>query len=316
MTSLAASLPIDILPEVAAAIAAGSPVVALESTIVAHGMPYPQNAALAAELEAILRDSGAVPATIAVLAGRIRIGLDRDGLETLARGRDIAKASSRDLAAVVVAGGSAGTTVSATMRIAALAGIPVFATGGIGGVHRGAAETFDISADLQELAATPVAVVCAGAKSILDIPRTLEMLETLRVPVIGHRTSVFPAFYVRDSGCPVDHRLATPAQLAAALDLHLRLGSGSGLLIANPVPEAAALTAGEIDGAISAALDEARRAGVAQKAVTPFLLARIVALSGGRSLAANIALVRDNAALAGRIAVALACLRAGGGGAR
>jgi pseudouridine-5'-phosphate glycosidase len=316
MTSLAASLPIDILPEVAAAIAAGAPVVALESTIVAHGMPYPQNAALGAELEAILRGAGAVPATIAVLAGRIRVGLDRDGLETLARGRGIAKASSRDLAAVVVAGGSAGTTVSATMRIAALAGIRVFATGGIGGVHRGVAETFDISADLQELAATPVAVVCAGAKSILDIPRTLEMLETLRVPVIGHRTSAFPAFYVRDSGCPVDHRLDTPEQLAAAIDLHLRLGSGSGLLIANPIPEPAALAAAEIDGAISAALDEARRAGVAQKAVTPFLLARLVALSGGRSLAANIALVRDNAALAGRIAVALARLRAGGGGAR
>jgi pseudouridine-5'-phosphate glycosidase len=307
-----AALPLDVQPEVAAALAVGAPVVALESTIVAHDMPYPENLALAASLEAILREAGAVPATIAVLAGRIRVGLDRGGLETLAKGEGIAKASSRDLAAILVRGGSAGTTVSATMRIAALAGIAVFATGGIGGVHRGAAESFDVSADLAELGATPVAVICAGAKSILDIPKTLEMLETLRVPVIGHGTKAFPAFYARQSGCEAAHRLDTADDLAAAIDLHLRLGSGSGLLIANPIPEADALEASEIDGAIAAALEDARRAGISGKEVTPFLLARVSALSHGRSLAANIALVRNNAALAGRVAVALAGIRSGG----
>lgn len=313
MSARAADLPFDVQPEVAAAIAAGAPVVALESTIVAHGMPYPENLALAASLEAILRAAGAVPATIAVLAGRIRVGLGRDELETLARGKGIAKASSRDLAAILVRGGSAGTTVSATMRIAALAGISVFATGGIGGVHRGAAESFDVSADLSELGATPVAVVCAGAKSILDIPKTLEVLETMRVPVIGFGTRDFPAFYARRSGGSVDHRLDTPEEVASAIDLHLRLGSGSGLLIANPIPESDALDAAEIDGAIAAALAEAESAGISGKDVTPFLLARVSALSGGRSLAANIALVRGNAALAGRVAVALARLRAGDG---
>ena len=309
MTRDPTGLPLRVGAGIAAALAAGRPVVALESTIISHGMPYPENLAMARSVEAIVRAEGAVPATIAVLDGEIRVGLDEAEMESFARARGVAKASGRDLAAIMVRKGSAGTTVSATMRIAALAGIAVFATGGIGGVHRGAEETFDISADLSELGATGVAVVCAGVKSILDIPKTLEFLETMRVPVIAYGTEEFPAFFTRASGCRADHRLDTPGEIAAAIDLHLRLGSGSGLLIANPIPEADALDRTVIEAIIVDALRDAGQAGVAQKEVTPFLLARVNQLSGGRSLAANIALVRNNARLAARIAVALAARR-------
>jgi pseudouridine-5'-phosphate glycosidase len=288
--------------EVADALAAGRPVVALESTIITHGMPFPANLDTARGVEAVIRAEGAVPATIAVIDGRLRVGLDPTVLERLAAAGDAVKASGRDLAAVMVRGLSAGTTVSATMRIAALAGIPIFATGGVGGVHRGAESSFDISADLTELGATPTAVVCAGVKSILDIPKTLEFLETQRVPVIGVGTHAFPAFFTRSSGVPLDHRLDTAADIARALWLHRRLGGGTGMLIANPIPESHALDPAAIDGVIATAVAEAAARGVAGKALTPFLLARINALSGGASLAANIALIRNNAALAARIA--------------
>ena len=297
--------PFDILPEVAQALAEGRPVVALESTIITHGMPYPQNVETARAVEAAIRAEGAVPATIAVLAGRIKVGLSEADLEALVAG-EVVKASGRDLAVALVRGQSAGTTVSSTMLIAARAGIRVFATGGIGGVHRGAEETFDISADLTELGSTEVAVVCAGVKSILDIPKTLEVLETMRVPVIAHGTDEFPAFFSRNSGHPADHRLDTAEEIAGAIAAHLSLGSGTGLLIANPVPEAEGIPAAEIDGVIAEAVAEAAAQGVAGKEVTPFLLDRINRATEGRSLAANIALVLDNARLAARIAGALA----------
>ncbi|WP_298720179.1 pseudouridine-5'-phosphate glycosidase [uncultured Ferrovibrio sp.] len=303
MRDKAAGLPLVIAPEVAAALAERHPVVALESTIVSHGMPYPDNLAMAQTVERIVHDHGAVPATIAVIAGEFRIGLDAAALKAIAADRQAAKASSRDLAIMAVQKRNAGTTVSATMLLAALAGIEVFATGGIGGVHRGAEQTFDISADLIELGRTPVAVVCAGAKSILDIPKTLEVLETQRVPVIGVGTSDFPAFFTRSSGCKTDLRLDTAAEIAAAIKLHRQLGSGSGLLIANPIPEADSLDAAMIDTIIADALAEAEQRGIAGKAVTPFLLDRINKLTAGASLKANIALVKNNAALAAQIAV-------------
>ncbi len=302
------AVPIDISAEVIAALASGGAVVALESTIISHGMPYPDNAANAVELERIVRAAGAIPATIAVIDGKARIGLDAAALERLASDKTVQKAASRDLAAVMVAGATAGTTVSATMVLAEAAGIKVFGTGGIGGVHRGAETSFDISADLIELGRTSTAVVCAGCKSILDIGRTLEVLETQRVPVIGYGTSQFPAFYTRDSGHAVDHRLESPEAIAAAIDLHRRLGLGTGLLIANPIPAVAALDPDFIEGVITEALSDAARQGIAGKAVTPFLLARLNILSAGRSLAANLALVRSNAELGARIAVALAHL--------
>ena len=305
-------LPLDIDPEVEAALAEGKAVVAFESTIVSHGMPYPDSVAMAASVEAIVRNAGATPATIAVLDGRIRVGVDADGLERLARGKGVVKASGRDLAAVIVGKGSAGTTVSATMRIAALAGIAIFATGGVGGVHRGAEETFDISADLAELGNTATAVVCAGVKSILDIPKTLEYLETQRVPVIAYGTDDFPAFFTRVSGSKAEHRMDSPEAIAQAIAIHGALGSGTGVLIANPIPAADALDATMIGKIIEAALTEARARGIERKAVTPFLLARVNELSGGRSLAANIALVRNNAALAADIALALARIRSPG----
>ena len=300
------ALDLEIAPEVAHALAAGLPVVALESTIITHGMPYPQNVETARAVEDRIRAEGAVPATIAVLKGRIKVGLDAATLEALVADPDCVKASGRDLAVAVISGRSAGTTVSSTMLIAARAGIRVFATGGIGGVHRGAEETFDISADLTELGATEVAVVCAGVKSILDIPKTLEYLETMRVPVIAHGTDAFPAFIARDSGLPADHRLDSPEEIAAAISAHLSLGTGTGLLIANPVPEAEAIPAAEIDGIITEAVAEAARQGISRKAVTPFLLDHITRATGGRSLAANIALVMNNATLAARISIALA----------
>jgi pseudouridine-5'-phosphate glycosidase len=293
-------------PEVAEALAAGNPVVALESTIVTHGMPYPDNLAMARAVEGIVRAAGAVPATIALIGGAFHIGLGDALLEAFAADRNAAKASSRDLAVLAVQGATAGTTVSATMLLAAQAGIRIFATGGIGGVHRGAAESFDISADLVELGRTPVAVVCAGTKSILDIPKTLEVLETQRVPVITAGSDDFPAFYARSSGRRTPQRLDDPAAIAAAIALHERLGAGTGLLIANPIPAADALDAAVIEQAIAEAVAEAAARGIAGKAVTPFLLARINAQTGGRSLAANITLVKNNARLAAEIAVAYA----------
>ncbi|MFO1147951.1 MAG: pseudouridine-5'-phosphate glycosidase [Alsobacter sp.] len=294
--------------EVADALAAGRPVVALESTIITHGMPYPDNLAMARGVEAVIREAGAVPATIAILDGELRAGLSGAELERLGGTADAVKASSRDLATCMVRRQTAGTTVSATMRMAELAGIAIFATGGVGGVHRGAESTFDVSADLIELGRTPTAVVCAGVKSILDIPKTLEVLETQRVPVIGFGTDDFPAFFSRRSGEAVDQRVDTPADLARVIRLHRSLGSGTGLLVANPIPVADAIDGEAIDAAIAEAVSEAARKGVAGKAVTPFLLARINEITRGRSLTANIALVRNNARVAAQTAVAHAAL--------
>jgi pseudouridine-5'-phosphate glycosidase len=295
--------------EVADTLRAGGPVVALESTIISHGMPYPSNLETARAVEAVVRRQGAVPATIAIIDGELRAGLDDASLDRLGNDGNVVKASGRDLAAVMVCRGSAGTTVSATMRIADLAGIPIFATGGIGGVHRGAEATFDISADLTELGRTGTAVVCAGVKSILDIPKTLEYLETQRVPVIAFGTDEFPAFFTRKSGQRIDHRFDTPQEIAEAILIHHRLGSGTGLVIANPIPEADALDPAVIDGTIADAVREAAERGIGGKALTPFLLSRINEMSEGVSLRSNIALVRNNADLAARIAVALAGLR-------
>ena len=297
---------LSVTDEVADALAAGRPVVALESTIIAHGMPYPRNLETARAVEAIIREEGAVPATIAVLDGRIRVGLDATALEALATAPEIAKLSRRDMAVALANGGGGATTVAATMLCAHLAGIRVFVTGGIGGVHRGAEISFDISADLEELAATPVAVVCAGAKAILDLPKTLEYLETRGVPVIGLGTDEFPAFYSRSSGLALDHRCDTPEQAAAAIALHSELPGAGGLVIANPIPEADALDRSEIDAAVDQALAEADDQGIGGKEVTPFLLARIAEITEGRSLDANIALVKHNATQGARIAVALA----------
>jgi len=297
--------------EVAAALKEGRPVVALESTIITHGMPYPANLETARGVEAVVRDNGAVPATIAVIDGELRVGLTDVELESLAQAKGVVKASGRDLAAVMVRKGSAGTTVSATMRLAALAGISIFATGGVGGVHRGAEATFDISADLTELGQTGTTVVCAGVKSILDIPKTLEFLETQRVPVIAYGTDDFPAFFTRSSGEKADHRLDMPAEIAEAMVLHEEMASGTGILVANPIPEADALDPAFIDGTIAAAVKEADEKGISRKELTPFLLARINELSQGRSLKANIALVRNNAAVAAKIAVEHARLRRG-----
>lgn len=299
---------VDVAAEVADALAGGQGVVALESTIISHGMPYPDNLATARAVEGVVRENGAVPATIALVEGRLRVGLDDAALERLASGEDVAKASRRDLPALVARKATAGTTVAATMYLAWLAGVPIFATGGIGGVHRGAEHTFDVSADLDELGATPVTVVCAGAKSILDLPKTLEVLETHGVPVIGYGTDEFPAFFTRTSGLPVDHRVDGPGELAAVLAEHRRLRMRGGVLVVNPIPAADALQADDIDARIAQAIADADGAGVARKEVTPYLLARINELTGGRSLVANIALVRNNAAVAARTAAALAAL--------
>ncbi|MDT7833855.1 pseudouridine-5'-phosphate glycosidase [Aquabacterium sp. OR-4] len=299
---------LDIHPEVAEALAAGRPVVALESTIISHGMPWPDNARTALAVQAEVRAHGAVPATIAVIDGRLKAGLDAAQIERLGQaGQATAKASRRDLpllVAGVMAGGTGATTVAATMIIAALAGIRIFATGGIGGVHRGAETSLDISADLQELARTPVAVVCAGIKSILDLGLTLEYLETHGVPVIGYGTDRLPAFYSRDSAFGVDARLDSPAQVAAVMQAQWALGLRSGLVVANPVPAEHAMPRETIDAAITQALAEAQAQGVAGKAATPFLLARVSALTGGQSLASNIALILANARLAAQVAVA------------
>ena len=291
-----------ILPEMREALAVGMPVVALESTIITHGMPAPRNLETARQVEEEVRAAGALPATIAILDGRIRIGLEAAELERLADEKEVAKVSRADLPAVLAAGGVGSTTVAATMICAELAGIRVFATGGIGGVHRGAGESFDVSADLQELARTPVAVVCAGAKAILDLAKTLEVLETFGVPVIGYGCDELPAFYSRGSGLPVPLRRDSAAEIAAVMATKWRLGLGGGLVVANPIPREAEIPAAEIAGHIETALAEAARQGVQGKAVTPFLLARLEQLTGGASLEANVALVRSNARLAAGIA--------------
>jgi pseudouridylate synthase len=291
--------------EVTDAIANQQPVVALESTIISHGMPYPQNVETAREVEALIRAQGGVPATIAIFSGHIHVGLTGEELERLGQARDVAKVSRRDLPFVLSTGMTGATTVAATMIAAHLAGIRVFVTGGIGGVHRGAATSFDISADLIELAQTPVAVVCAGAKSILDLGLTLEFLETHGVPVVGYQSDRFPAFFSRDSDFYVDFRIDTPHDVARMLATQWSLGYAGGAVIANPVPEAHAMKREEIDGIIEQALEDASRQGVTGKRVTPFLLDRIKQLTGGSSLATNIALVKHNAVVGAQIAVAL-----------
>jgi len=295
-----------ILPEVREALAFDEPVVALESTIITHGMPAPRNLETARAVEAAVRDGGAVPATIAILDGRITVGLDAEDLERLAGEKNVAKVSRADLPAVLASGAAGSTTVAATMICADLAGIRVFATGGIGGVHRGAERSFDVSADLQELARTPVAVVSAGAKAILDLAKTLEVLETLGVPVIGVGTDELPAFYSRSSGLPLALRCDSAAEIAAVMAAKWDLGLGGGLVIANPIPAEAEIPADVIGAHIETALAEAEAQGVQGKAVTPFLLARLEQLSGGASLEANVALVLNNARLAAEIAAAYA----------
>jgi len=300
-----------ILPEVAQALAAGRPVVALESTIISHGMPYPQNVQMAIEVEGIVRTHGATPATIAVIDGDCCVGLSGAQLERLATEQGVHKATTRDLPWLVATRATGATTVAATMRIAALAGIRIFATGGIGGVHRGGATTFDISADLTELAVTPVAVVSAGIKSILDIRLTLERLETLGVPVIVNGSDDFPSFYSRDSGLPAPRRIDGPAAIADVLHASWTvLGLTSGVSIANPIPVADEIPAAEITAFIEEALTELGVQGVSGQDVTPFLLKRIVERTDGRSLVANLALVRNNAATAAAIAVEYAKLQA------
>jgi len=297
---------LSVAGEVEAALAAGKPVVALESTIITHGMPYPQNLAMAQEVEAVVRAHGAVPATIAIMDGRLCVGVSGDDLKRLAEeGHSAAKASRRDLANLLAHKVLAGTTVATTMQIAALAGIRIFATGGIGGVHRGAEDSFDISADLEELGRTPVAVVCAGAKSILDIAKTLEVLETNGVPVLGFGTDDFPAFWARTSGHKVDQRVQEADEVAEILAIQSDLNMG-GVLIANPIPQPDAWEASAIEGFISQALSDAEAQGIKGKATTPFLLQRIFELTGGKSLESNIALVKNNAKVAAEIAVALA----------
>jgi pseudouridine-5'-phosphate glycosidase len=294
---------LDISPEVGAALAAGKPVVALESTIISHGMPYPQNVETALRVEQTIRENGAVPATIAIIGGRLKAGLSPEEIEYLGRkGRGVAKASRRDLPVLVARGEDGATTVTTTMIIAALAGIKVFATGGVGGVHRGAETTMDISADLEELARTPVMVICAGAKSILDLGLTLEYLETKGVPVIGYGTDELPAFYTRHSGYRVDYRIDTPKELAAAFKAKLEMGLGGGMLVTNPIPEEYSMDPVRINAAIDQAVAEANERGIHGKETTPFLLARVKDITGGDSLDANIQLVLNNARLAAKVA--------------
>ncbi|MBQ7143963.1 MAG: pseudouridine-5'-phosphate glycosidase [Oscillospiraceae bacterium] len=297
---------LDIAPEVSAALAEGRPVVALESTIISHGMPYPQNVETALAVENIIRAEGAVPATIAIIGGRLKAGLSPAEIEHLGKsGQAVPKASRRDLPVLVARGSDGATTVTTTMMIAAMAGISVFATGGIGGVHRGAETSMDVSADLEELAQTPVMVICAGAKSILDLGLTLEYLETKGVPVLGYGTEELPAFYTRRSGFSVDYRVDTPEELAAIAKAQRALGYRGGLLVTNPIPEEYSMDKAVIDAAISQALAEAQEQGVHGKAVTPFLLAKVKELTGGESLDSNIQLVFNNARLAARVAAAM-----------
>ena len=296
---------LDVNPEVAAAIAEGKPVVALESTIISHGMPYPQNVETALNVEKIIRENGAVPATIAIIGGRLKAGLTAEEIEYFGKkGQAIAKASRRDIAVLCARGEDGATTVTTTMMIAHMAGIKVFATGGIGGVHRGAETTMDISADLEEPAQTPVMVGCAGAKSILDLGLTLEYLETKGVPVIGYGTSELPAFYTRQSGFGVDYRMDSPEELAAAFKASHDMNLKGGMLVTNPIPEEYAMPLDTINAAIDQAIAECEAQGIHGKATTPFLLARVAELTGGASLASNIRLVYNNAKLAAQTAAA------------
>ncbi len=297
---------LDVKPEAAEALAAGKPVVALESTIISHGMPYPQNVETALQVERIIRENGAVPATIAIIGGRLKAGLTPEEIEYFGKkGTAITKASRRDLAVLCARGEDGATTVTTTMMIAHMAGIRVFATGGIGGVHRGAEATMDISADLEELASTPVLVVCAGCKSILDMGLTLEYLETHGVPVIGYGTEELPAFYTRKSGFSVDYRMDTPEEIARAFRAKEELGLRGGMLVTNPIPEEYSMDADVINRAIDSAIQEAREKGIHGKATTPFLLAKVVELTGGDSLESNIKLVLNNAKVAAQTARAI-----------
>ncbi len=296
---------LELLPEVAAALAAGRPVVALESTAIAHGLPRPRNLVTARHLEAIVRDVGAVPATVAILDHRIRVGLGAEELGAFAAREDVVKASRRDLAFLLVSGHAGATTVAATLTVAALAGIRAFATGGIGGVHRGGETSLDLSADLGALADSPVALVSAGAKLILDIEKTMEVFETYSIPVIGYRCSSFPGFYCADAGLALGLGVETPREAADILRAHWALGLG-GLLFANPIPEAAALRRDDMEAWIDEALEEAETAGITGKEVTPFLLARLHDLSDGRTIEANVALLESNARVAAEIACAYA----------
>ena len=298
----------DITPEIELAVHTGRPVVALESTILSHGMPYPENLAFAREVEKIIRGEGAVPATMAIIDGRLKAGLTDEELERMCRADGVIKASRRDLPIVVANKLTAATTVATTMILANMAGIHIFATGGIGGVHRGGEDSMDISADLQELAHTPVAVICAGAKMILDIGRTLEYLETMGVPVLGLDTDDFPAFYCRKSGFGVDFNAKTPEDVAAIAKVKWDMGLAGGMLIGNPVPEEYAMDFDEMSAVIDKAMAQAEEAGVKGKNITPFLLAHIVELTGGDSLKTNIQLAYNNARAAAKIAVALAKL--------
>lgn len=297
---------LDVRPEIAEALAASRPVVALESTVISHGLPRPHNLETARKMEAAVRGEGAVPATIGLLDGRLIVGLTRSEIELLATAEHVGKVSRRDLAAVLNSRKPGATTVAATMIIASQAGIQIFATGGIGGVHRGAQNTFDVSADLHELARTPVAVICSGAKVILDLPRTLELLETLGVPVVGYGTSQFPAFYVQESGLPLDSRVDLPQEAARLIAVQWALGVNSGIVFCNPPPAASALPRHEVESRIDAALNSASAAGIQGKAVTPYLLDHLAKASGGRTLATNIALLISNARVAAQIAVACA----------
>ncbi len=298
---------LDVSPEVKAAIDAGKPVVALESTIISHGMPYPQNVETALNVEKIVRGNGAVPATIAIIKGKMTVGLTQEQIEYLGKkGLAVTKASRRDLPVLLSRGEDGATTVTTTMIAAALAGVRIFATGGIGGVHRGAETTMDISADLEELAQTPVMVICAGAKSILDLGLTLEYLETKGVPVIGYRTKELPAFYTTYSGYQVDYRLDTPEEVAQAFRVKLDCGLAGGMLVTNPIPDEYAMDLDYINQNIDAAIAEANAKGIHGKETTPFLLDKIQKLTGGDSLKANIQLVYNNARLGAQVAAALA----------
>ena len=299
---------LSVTPEIQEAIDAGKPVVALESTILSHGMPYPQNVEFAHKVEEIVRAEGAVPATTAIMGGKLKVGLNAEELLVMCKAEGVGKVSRRDVAVYVALGRTGATTVASTMIIAAMAGIPVFATGGIGGVHRGAQETFDISADLEELANTSVMVVCAGAKSILDLGLTLEYLETHGVTVIGYGTSELPAFYTRKSGFGVDYELDTPEQLAKAFHVKRELGLRGGLLVTNPIPEEYSMDKEVIDKAIAEAVEDAKKDGIHGKATTPYLLAKIKDLTGGDSLDSNIQLVFNNARLGAAAAVELSKL--------
>jgi len=297
---------LDLSPPVAAALNAGCPVVALESTVICHGMPYPRNVETALAVEQVIWKQGCVPATVAVLKGRLRAGLSAEEIEYLGKaGSIIAKASRRDLPVLAAKGLDGATTVTTTMMVAHMAGIDVFATGGVGGVHRGAETSMDVSADLEELARTPVMVVCSGAKSILDLGLTLEYLETRGVPVLGYRTMELPAFYTRQSGFPLDYRMDSPAELADAFLAQRELGIQTGTLVCNPIPEKYAMNPQIIENAIERAVEEGRRQAVRGKALTPFLLARVKELTGGESLESNIQLLLSNAKLASQIAFEL-----------